>query len=353
MESMLAMIDCSLSKVPTWLTTVRRPEPPYGRYRYYASSPKDWCVYASLEGIAVENLLGLAAFWTEAQRREALSGLSDAQCPDGHYRCPCCAADDGDPRQRCAESNADGITFKVAVTLYGFGLTPRHPLPTGTEMGKGEIRPDDVAKWLAATFENNNPYSAGSMVWKACGMRSLRLLSDGKEPMADPVVARILDWLLKNQDPATGLWFHKGDLLNGVNGLLKMRFGTFDLAGIDIPHPEKIIPVILSIQHEDGSFGGACCDWNCVGLLAEIGRRAPRYRDDIIAAYRRALPVILGKQTDAGWFRWTDEPDEEPFLKSTFVNLHGVLSIKRFLLKDDAGIDQIFGNLKQLRKQLL
>jgi len=138
-----------------------------------------------------------------------------------------------------------------------------------------------------------------------------------------------------------------------MNGLLKMRFGTFDPTGIEIPRQGKIVPTILKIQKKDGSFGGACCDWNAVGLLAEIGRRVPQYRQEIIEAYKRVLPVILSKQRDGGWFCWSGIPDEEPFLKSTYINLQGLLSIKYFLLGDNENIDRVFSDLKNLRKSLL
>lgn len=346
---MIQRIDHALGLIPKWLETVRRPASPYGRYRYFASSPKNWCIYASIEGIIIENHLGMAAKWTEKQRHEVLDGLRNCQAPDGYFRCPCCSNEDGDPRQRCSEDNADGITYKAAVTLYSFGVKPRYPLPTG----KVAVTFNSVDSLLRNTFERENPYSAGSTVWKICGMRSLSILSQGKDPVSDPIVAAIIDWLVKNQDPETGLWFHRGDLLNGVNGLLKLRFGTFDLAGIEIPRPERIVSTILKIQKEDGSFGGACCDWNAVGLLAEIGRRIPQYRNEIIEAYRRILPVILAKQKDGGWFCWSGIPNEEPSLKSTYINLLGLLSIKYFLLEDNENIDRVFSDLKNFRKSLL
>lgn len=353
MKNLLDKIDRSLSKVPRWLESVRRPEPPYGRYRYYASSPKESCLYASIEGISVEGLLGLTDKWTEAQKREVLEWIAGCQKPDGYFYCPCCSKEDGDPRQRCdLESNSDGIAFKVACTLYGFGVFPRYPMPNGKENNSDEITLESLDKWLSDIYERSNPYAAGSMVWKACGMRSMRFLWNGIDPMTDPLFAKMMEWLVRKQDTETGLWFPKGDLLNGVNGLLKMRFGTFDLAGIEIPHPEKIVQTILKIQKPDGSFGGACCDWNCVGLLAEIGRRVPERRDDIIAAYRRILPVILTKQRDGGGFCWSEDPAEEPFLKATFVNLCGLISMKCFLEKDDQRLNHIFPN-QELRRKLL
>jgi hypothetical protein len=347
MEPMLKAIDDALRRIPPWLATVRCAGLPFGRYRYFPSSPRRWCVYASMEGLFVECLLGMADRWTEAQRREAMDGLLECQAADGYFHCPGCAADDRDPRQRCTEANADGITFKASTFLYSVGEKPRYPLPAG----KFGLELDSIESWLAATFASENPYSAGSTVWKGCGMRSLYLLSNGKDPLADPLVARIMDWLVRNQDPDTGLWFHRGDLLNGMNGLLKLRFGTFDLVGLEIPRPEQIVRAILGIQKTDGSYGGACCDWNAAGLLAEIGCRVPRYRRDIIAAYRRLLPVILSKQRPSGGLGSCKDPAEEAGLKYTFVNLCGLLSIKAFLAEDDKGIDLVFG--KGLRRRLL
>jgi hypothetical protein len=236
--------------------------------------------------------------------------------------------------------------------LYAFGAAPPYPLPRGKENETYALTAATVQDWLADTFDRFNPYAAGSMVWKACGVRSLRCLWEHLDPMTEPVVAKIMEWLTRNQDAETGLWFHKGDLLNGMNGLLKMRFGTFDLAGIDIPRPEAIVNTILSIQRTDGSFGEACADWNAVGLLAEIGRRVPNARQDIIAAYRRVIPVFLSKQRDSGGYCWGAGAEEVPWLKSTFVNLTGLMSIRCFLTGDDAGLRLIFPN-RDLRERLL
>jgi hypothetical protein len=354
MEPMLDAIERSVRRIPAFLETIRRPDPPYGRYRYYADSPKAWCLYASIEGVATESFLGLTDRWPAERRREVSELWQGCQGPDGYFYCPCCSDRDGDPRQRCDLSgNPDGIAFKVAMSLHALAAAPRFPLPTGRENEADKLTPESVDGWLRGVFERNNPYSAGSRVWKACGARCLHHLLNGREPMADPIVARFMEWLIEHQDPDTGLWFHQGDLMNGVNGLLKMRFGTFDLTGIAIPRPERIVASILSIQKGDGSFGGGCADWNAVGLLAEIGRRAPERREAIVAAFRRAVPVFLAKQRDPGGYGWGHGGAEDvAWLKATFVNLNGLLAIRSFLLRDDACLNQIFPN-NALRERLL
>jgi hypothetical protein len=341
-QAMLDAIERACARIPAYLQTVRRPDPPYGRYRYYASTPKAWCLYASIEGISMEGLLGLTDRWSVSRRHEVVDLWRGCQQSDGFFRCPCCGEGDGDARQRCAETNADAIAFKVAMTLHLFGAKPRYPLPIGMANGTALLTSDNVERWLAETFACSNPYAAGSMVWKACGPRSLRCLLEGRDPMSEPVVARIMDWLLRHQDPATGLWFPNGDILNGVNGLLKMRYGTFDPAGLDIPQPEAIVAAILGIQRPDGGFGGACCDWNAVGLLADLGRRTPALHERIVDACERVLPVILRKQHASGGFRWDSDADDDLFLKSAAVNLHGLSAIRSFLLCDDPCMDLIF-----------
>jgi hypothetical protein len=354
MDSVLDTSESALSRIPRFLESIRRPDPPYGRYRYYADSPKEWCLYASIEGVATETFLGLTERWTAARRQEVVDLWSGCQRPDGYFHCPCCSDRDGDPRQRCdMAGNPDGIAFKVAMTLQSFGATPRLALPTGKENESDKLTPDTVDRWLLDIFTKDNPYAAGSRVWKACGTRCLHHLLRGRDPVADLIVSRLMGWLLEHQDPQTGFWFDGGDLLNGVNGLLKMRFGTFDLTGIAIPRPERIVASILSIQKGDGSFGGGCADWNAVGLLAEIGRRVPERREDILAAFRRAVPVIVAKQCDGGGFCWGYGGDGDvPWLKPTFVNLNGLMSIKCFLTEDDAGLSRIFPN-RALRERLL
>jgi hypothetical protein len=228
------------------------------------------------------------------------------------------------------------------------GSRPKHPLPDGN------LFTGDIDRELRTLFREDNPYHAGAEVWKRVGLRGLKLLSEGVEPRDDPYVMQVMDWLVAHQDPETGFWFPKGDRMNGMNGLLKMRYGTFDVCGMDISRTETILSTILSIPGEDGDrFGPACADWNGAGLLAKIGRRHPAFRDRILEVYRRLLPVLAAKRDPVrGGFAWEPGQEDAATLGSTYINVMALSAVRAFILKDNAGIDRLF-YMNALRRKLL
>lgn len=341
MSKLIEEIDEILDPLRAWILNFRDER---GRYRYFRDSEQKYCLYATLEGLSVANMLGVEAGASPA-RTSALSFMQDCQsAEDGYFRCPVCTA--ASHGYTCNESNKDGVTFKAAATLLMAGAAPRYPLPDG------EVFPGDVGQALENVFLKENPYSAGSIVWKKAGMRGLKVLSEGQDPMQDGYMSRIIAWLMEHQDKATGFWFPKGDSFNGMNGLLKMRYGTFDLCGKEIPNPAKIVTSILPLQSpENGRFGPSCGDWNAVGLLAEIGRRVPECRDEILAVYQRIMPAMRAKRDlKKGGLSWDN--GEDVSLKSTFVNINGLLAMRHFAANNNAGFDNIFF-MKSLRRKLL
>jgi hypothetical protein len=125
---MIDQVDAALSRVPGWLDTLRRTGPPFGRYVYRASSPRPWCVYATLTGLQCEHMAGSMAQWSDAEREEAFDQLLAHQDPlDGLFRCPICIEDDSDPLQRCQDNLPfwSGVTKKAVAFLHGLGHEPR------------------------------------------------------------------------------------------------------------------------------------------------------------------------------------------------------------------------------------
>ena len=320
-------IDELLKPVPKWLSTVRRPEFPYGRYRYYPSSSRPWCMYATVSGLIIEHRLGLSDAWTASQRAEALGGLLDCQnAEDGYFHCPVCRVDDSDPRKRCSEDNAAGMTKKAVAALHALGAELKHPLP----LDENAI-PRPVDGWLEKTFEENDPYSAGSIVGHLLGVRNQALMARGRKPTEDSVVHSVLEWLAAHQNSETGLFLARGDVLNGMNGLLKMRYGVFELTGTPIPRPKKVVQMLLALQRADGRFGPSCADFNSVSLLGDLGRGTPEYHPAIVAAYERVLPAFRTKQRPDGGFCFEPEDTDEPELGAIGVQVGGLMDMKAFL----------------------
>ena len=315
-----------------------------GLYRYYLSSKRDYCLYATYEGLLLENALNILDR-NSTEYNKTLNFILDCQNQqDGYFYCPGCKKDGVDDRLRCTDTNRDIITYKSILTLLTFNVFPKYPIPEGGKFN-GNLR-----EAVRETFLSTNPYAAGSLVGNTIGLYALKLLLGKSDPRNNPYIREIIDLLFEFQDLESGFWFPRDDLLNGMNGLLKMRSKTFDACGIKIPHQETIIKSILSIQKSDGSFGSECADWNAAGLLAEIGRNFPSYRQKIVTCYEKLLPVMRKKQDcESGGFRWGTDPSEEVSLKATSINVGGIRSMKCFLKNDNNGLDEIFV-LRKLRK---
>jgi hypothetical protein len=316
-----------LAAVPPWLATLRLPEAPYGRYRYYPSSSRPWCLYASFVGLSTEELLGQQ--WTEQQRREALSLFDKHQSAEDHFfHCPVCPADDSDPVQRCQETPAytAGMSKKMFNWLQSIGHETPYPPPAPENM-----IPDDVEGWLEQTFEEAaSPYGAGSRIGHLVGTRSLGLKAQGKDPLQDPKIQCVHQWLFEHQDES-GFFRAGDDLENGMNGLLKMRFGVFESMGKPIPKCENIVRSILSLQKDNGGFGASCGDWNASTLLFSCGGDMPQYREAIRDAYERVVERMAQKQKPDGGFAWDSTDQHEANLTATNVHVQALTQIRRFL----------------------
>lgn len=327
MTDLIRQIDAMLIKVPSWLTTVRCSDAPYGRYRYYPSSPRSWCMYATVSGLRIETRLGTPDHWSAGQRNEALSVLADCQSEkDGYFYCPVCVDDDSDDRYRCQPANRAGMSKKAIAALADLSAKPKHipPLDENAVVGP-------VEQWLEQTFQQNSPYAAGSIVGHVIGVRNQGLLARGLDCREDHIVKSVLRWLTEHQDRETGLFEARDDLVNGINGLLKMRYGVFVLTGTAIPNADRVAETVLSLQGADGRFGRACTDFNAVHLLSAVGGELADQRAAIVRAFQRVLPGFQAKQRDDGGFCFEPDDTEEPNMIPTDVNVQGLSDIKKFL----------------------
>jgi hypothetical protein len=239
MGALVTTIDQVLTPLKSWIAQFRDD---CGRYRYLRDSRRPYCLYATLDGLTLAGLLGVEGGEASGGRGvvEFIHGCQSAQ--DGHFRCPTCA--EADPRQplTCSDAtNRDGITFKAACALFMAGASPQHPLPDG------DMLAGNIGRGLRSIFRDNDPYRAGAAVWKRTGMRSLRLLSEGSDPRDDPYVAGVMRWLVARQDEPTGLWFPEGNLVNGMNGLLKMRYLRSERNRDRLSYPQLVTTILLVI----------------------------------------------------------------------------------------------------------
>jgi hypothetical protein len=322
---MLERIARVLARVETGLERFRRGED--GRFVYYADSRRPWCLYASYTGLHASWMLGLTGRWPAERLRASLDLLLEHQDPaDGGFHCPVCAADPVDERQACQDENPTfvaGVTWKIADLLAAFGERPRYPVvpPSAEEL------PDPPEEWLEQNFSQFNPYSAGSRVGHLAGLRGLVARLDGREPAEDPLIRRVYDWLVARQDES-GFFCAGEDLVNGMNGLLKMRRNLFDGIGLPVPNARRVAETILSMQRPDGRYGGACEDWNASTLMISCGVGSADLRGRIAEALRCVVAAIEAKQDAYGALAF--EPGEEGWLVATNVQVSCLRAVQGF-----------------------
>ena len=101
-------------------------------------------------------------------------------------------------------------------------------------------------------------------------------------------VMDIFDWLDREQDPETGLWG-----TNGYCDAFKAMCGGYHqlVAYVywkrKIPHRERILDTVLSLQKAHGGFNGTCEDIDAGFILAALGKETDYRRTDIEKALRR------------------------------------------------------------------
>lgn len=131
------------------------------------------------------------------------------------------------------------------------------------------------------------------------------------ETRAEAAVATIAEWLLKTQNPATGLWHTRSlgtpaeanDAIRGAYHYYLM----FEYDGIDVPHQGAAIDVILATQNAWGAFeeedrpAGACEDMDALDPLLRFARRTGHRADDVRrAAYRAFVWLCACRNADGG-----------------------------------------------------
>ena len=146
----------------------------------------------------------------------------------------------------------------------------------------------------------------------------------------------VINALLRQQNPATGLWhgFAGCSMRNAVYAAYHF-FPFMFWRGIMPPYADRIIDSVLSIQHTDGLFGsapggGACEDLDAIDILAKFSLVTGYRARDVRAALGRASDRLFQLQKASGGFpNYVSSP-----------NPHQARSFKR-RLGESIGLDVI------------
>jgi len=243
-------------------------------------------------------------------------------------------------------------SVKVYHLLKGLGHAPKYPLgvcqQTGTdycEVGgvpvTENMTPEDFQRWLDKIYNNYDAYSAGSLFGHFITPHLMNLEKSGKTVDDSPFVAVFHKWLLKHQGE-NGFWNRPGDPdYNGWNGVMKMD-SALGMAGIKLPHPERMIRTVLKYQRQDGLFyvGGGCSNHNALHTLRQWSKRYDMLLwDDIFLAMERFAENLEQRYDPVGGYFYPPQaPDQEPQFEATklaSVEIGNVITYCRLLLDPD------------------
>lgn len=279
------------AQLPAFVESLALPGKPFGRFKFHQAQQQPWLLYASQQMLSLAVLHGYWDQLDETRKAEWLELLLASQDPQtGLFRCPV-VTDEPVAYYRA-------ITLKMVNRFDSIGVQPRYPLPKAEAVCPGLA---ELPEKLAALPWNGSSYAAGSDAGHWAVTRLNELKQQGTAAADDPYVRTIVEFLEAAQDPATGFWGHSGNRTDGMNGVLK-TLGIYQRLDRPLPHAERILDGLLSVQAADGSFGDDCSPWNALELLTFLSKQTDYRRADIQRAVLRLPPTLERRRQPDGFY---------------------------------------------------
>ena len=260
-------------------------------------------LYASCYSLMLYQYLGRLEELPAEEKRKWSDYIKSWQDPEsGYFIGPELGADEVEIRKHSREHILQHLIVHVLPSLQLLGEKPRYPLKFAYRYLDLEYLSSwlNQRDWRDAWLEGNNLLFVGQLLLY---LRDIEELASAQEALA--LFYKFLD---TNVDPLTGLWGTNGYCSN-ANGL----YGGYHQLLIyyyenhPIKHPERLVDVALSLQHDDGGFnpdggGGACEDVDAIDILVNLYKRFDYRRPEIRLALRKALKQVLSMQMPDGGF---------------------------------------------------
>ncbi len=258
-------------EVRGWYRGLQSPGQPYGAYRLSPSVAPD--LYASADVAWIRWMMNDLTALSDAHRGQWIGFIQAQQRPDGTYR------------HRTNHIAAHAFCHATgALNMLG---------------GAHRVRPAfldpyrDIAqidRWLNG-IDWQRPWGASHDIWGA-GV-PLACTPDTPRAWRDAVFA----WLDGQVDPNTGMWrrgVRYDNPLEPLGGAFHI-WPLYAALGRDLPHPERVMDTVLSIQQPNGSFDGGFGYGNMDGVwvLAYLMERTSHRRDEVPDALRRNLSGLM------------------------------------------------------------
>ena len=233
---------------------------------------------------AASSLQGDPSTWKIKEVYSYLSAVGEDLSPEeaGVY---CQFIIDCQDPQNGAFVDAEGgfiYSVKGYYLVKRFGYEPKYPLsvcepPYRNETSEEVSEKMSVAgfrEWLDHIYQEYDAYGAGSLRGHFIAPHVMNLQQAGKPVENSPYVQEFKRWILENQKE-NGFWNRPDDSdYSGWNGMMKMD-QAFGLAGLPLPHPERMIRTVLRHQDlEQGTFtsAGGCTNHNALHTLRHCSK---------------------------------------------------------------------------------
>lgn len=207
------------------------------------------------------------------------------------------------------EHLSEHLTAHVLPTVDILGFMPRNKLIFAEKYLDAHylVRWLNERNWTKAWIEGNNLLFVGQFL--------LFFLEKQKIQEAKKSLDILFEWLDKQIDPLTGLWGTNGNcdipsaMYGGYHQLLLYYYCCHEYR-----YSEKLIDIVLSLQHFDGGFagswgGGTCEDTDGIDILVNMYKMTTYRNKDIILALKKAAISILRKMTIEGGFVYKNNED--------------------------------------------
>lgn len=266
-------------------------------YKYAASCDKP-CLYASIYAVMLEGLFNVLKNRDKYDLKawgEYLNSFQHEE--DGLYYDP---ALEGPAYNHIGSWNEGWGKYHlmghIIIALARLGETPKYPL---TYLEKF-YNTSNLINWMESFDFSGNVWTVSNYF-----MNLYTVLEYARDFMGEnravTAVDTIAEWLLKKQNPATGMWHDR----NQDTQTLQEKFNIvraayhfyplFEYENIDVPFQKEIVEFILPLQNSWGGWtfnhgnAGACEDIDAIEPLLRFATSAPDKATEIKEAVTRSI----------------------------------------------------------------
>ena len=284
----------------------------------YSGSRKVSCLYASIYAVMIEGLFGVLKSRGISELQQWGEYLNSFQNPDdGIYYDPVLAGPEYEHKGTWNEGwGKHHLMGHIIIALARLGVTPRYPFNYLNKF----YEKDYLIKWMKG-------FDFSGDIWTTSNyfMNLYTVLEYARDYMqetkAKQSIEVMVEWLLRKQNPTTGMWHDCAvadadtlEMLKIVRGAYHF-YPLFEYENIEVPYAEEIIKTILPLQNrwggwtlEDGN-SGACEDIDAVEPLIRYASSCPERTEEIKTAVRRSMVWQLAcKNEDFGFSFYLHAP---------------------------------------------